>query len=178
MAKIPFSKLKCKLDNEVKIIEFAGENIEVKQYLPVQDKLRLISRVIVKSHEEDANYVNPMKVKVFTELEIVFDYTNISFTEKQREDIPKLYDALLSSGALSLILAAIPDSELADLNKGVNESIVEIYRYQNSAVGILDRITNSYDETKFDIKSLQEALGQLEGSSLLAEIRPLLGLDD
>ena len=40
MAKIAFSKLEIKkVNNEVKNIQFNDIEIEVKQYLPIQDKL-------------------------------------------------------------------------------------------------------------------------------------------
>jgi hypothetical protein len=52
MAKINFSKLKCKINDSIKQIEFAGEVIEVKQYLPVQEKLKLVSEVIMSSHDD------------------------------------------------------------------------------------------------------------------------------
>ena len=46
MAKVAFSKLGLKVNQDIKTIEFNGQNIEVKQYLPIQDKLRLISNII------------------------------------------------------------------------------------------------------------------------------------
>jgi hypothetical protein len=40
MAKLPFSKLNLKkVKDEVKIIKFNDMDIEVKQYLPINDKL-------------------------------------------------------------------------------------------------------------------------------------------
>ena len=44
MAKLAFSKLSLKVNNDVKTINFNEQTIEVKQYLPVNDKLELISR--------------------------------------------------------------------------------------------------------------------------------------
>ena len=46
MAKISFTKLKLTKKNEVQTLKYNDEIIEVKQYLPIQDKLALISRVI------------------------------------------------------------------------------------------------------------------------------------
>ena len=55
MAKVAYTKLKCTV-NENKVPVQIGENtIAVKQYLPINEKLELIGRVINQSHEEDHN---------------------------------------------------------------------------------------------------------------------------
>ena len=46
MAKVAFSKLGVKTNQEVKTITWNDQTIEVKQYLPVNNKLELASRVI------------------------------------------------------------------------------------------------------------------------------------
>ena len=43
---------------------------------------------------DNNNFANPVKLNVFLRLEIIFNYTNISFTDKQKEDLVKLYDIL------------------------------------------------------------------------------------
>ena len=43
MAKISFSKLGLKVNNEIININFNDQVIEVKQYISVNDKLKLIS---------------------------------------------------------------------------------------------------------------------------------------
>ena len=44
-------------------------------------------------------------------LEILYSYTNINFTEKQKEDPAKLYDLVVSGGLIKLVLQAIPEEE-------------------------------------------------------------------
>ena len=158
MAKIPFTKLKCKINDSISHIEFNGETIEVKQYLPVQEKLKLIGDVVMQAHEQDENYSNPVKADVFTDLEIVFAYTNISFTDKQKEDLPKLYDTLKSSGLLKLIIDAIPGEEYCSIWAGIENSIEAIYKYQNSVLGILDNIKEDYSNLDLDITKLSSKL--------------------
>ena len=157
MAKVPFSKLKCKVNEEIKTISFNDETIEVKQYLPVQDKLSLIGRVIELAHDQDHNYSNPVKADVFRDLEMVFNYTNISFTDKQKEDIPKLYDQLVSSGLMDAIMKAIPEEERSDISIGVYDSIESVYKYQNSVLGVLDAIKADYGDMNINIDKMIEA---------------------
>ena len=165
MAKVPYSKLKCKTNEEIKTISFNDETIEVKQYLPVQDKLSLIGRVIELAHDQDHNYSNPVKADVFRDLEMVFNYTNISFTDKQKEDIPKLYDQLVSSGLMDAIMKAIPEEERSDISIGVYDSITSVYKYQNSILGILENIKADYS----DINSIMDKLKNDINSPELAQ---------
>ena len=80
MAKVPFTKLGLIKDNKIETIEINGQIIEIKQYLPIQEKLELVSRIINNS-SDDNNFQNPMKLDLFTCLEVIYAYTNISFTD-------------------------------------------------------------------------------------------------
>lgn len=177
MAKISFTKLKCKVETSIAHVEWEGETIEVKQYLPIQEKLALIGRVIMQAHEQDENYSNPVKVDVFRELEMIFAYTNISFTDKQKEDLPKLYDMIYCSGLLKAIKDAIPSDEISDIVFGIEDSIEAVYKYQNSVLGILDTVKNGYQETDIDVQKLQQTIQELSNSPLVKDIIPLLGLE-
>lgn len=172
MAKIAFSKLKIKTNTETKTIELEDNIvIEVKQYLPIQEKLELIGNVIMQAHEEDNNYSNPVKVSVYRDLAVVFAYTNLSFTDKQKEDLPKLYDMLKSSGLLTTIIMNIPEAEYFTICAGLEESIESIYKYQNSILGLLDTIKTDYSNMKLDINSLNEAITDPE---LLGFVKDML----
>ena len=157
MAKVPFTKLKCKTNEEIKTISFNDEIIEIKQYLPIQDKLALISRIVEFAHEQDYNYSNPIKADVLKDLEILFAYTNITFTDKQKEDTAKLYDQVYSSGLLSAVIDAIPIEEINDIGVGVYDSIESVYKYQNSVLGVLDTIKADYGDMNINIDKLIKA---------------------
>ena len=163
MAKVSFTKLKCKIDDSVKQVKLNDEiTIEVKQYLPVQEKLALIGRVITQAHEQDENYSNPVKVEVFRELEMVYTYTNISFTDKQKEEPAKLYDLLVCSGVLKAIKDAIPSDEKSNIVFGIEDSVEAVYKYQNSILGVLDTIKTDYKNMDLDINKLRENIADPE----------------
>ena len=98
MAKVAFTKLGLKKKDEVKTVDLNGITVEVKQYLPINDKLALISNVLNSSHDQSANFANPIQLEVIGTIEIIMAYTNLSFTEKQKEDYAKLYDLLEENG--------------------------------------------------------------------------------
>ena len=166
MAKVPFTKLKCKINEDSIPVQIGEETIAVKQYLPVQDKLILIGDVIMQAHEQDENYSNPVKAEVYRDLEVVFAYTNISFTDKQKEDLSKLYDLLASSGVLKSVIEAIPEDEYAKICMGVWQTIESIYKYQNSVLGVLDTIRSDYSDTQFDLEQFKNMLESTDLSTV------------
>lgn len=171
MAKVPFTKLKLKVEDSIKELKINDEVIiEVKQYLPIQDKLRLIGNVVNWAHEEDNNYSNPVKVEVIKNIELIVYYTNITFTEKQKENLPKLYDQFVSSGMMLNILNLIPSQEREQIEKGILDTIEAVYKYQNSALGILDTLKTDYSNLQMDIDSLKEDIQNPENLQFLKEL--------
>lgn len=174
MAKVPFTKLKCKINTSEIPVQIGEETIAVKQYLPIQEKLELIGNVIMQAHEQDENYSNQVKVSVYRDLEVIFAYTNISFTDKQKEDLPKLYDMLYSSGVIAEVLKNIPEDEYMEIVFGIRDSIEAIYKYQNSVLGVLDTIKTDYSDTEFDLSKMQEALSSSD-LSVIKDVISKLG---
>lgn len=178
MAKVPFTKLKCKINEDSIPVQIGEEVIAIKQYLPIQEKLGLIGRVTELAHEQDFNFSNPVKAGVYRDLEVVFAYSNISFTDKQKEDLPKLYDMLYSSGVLKMVIDAIPEDEYMEIVWGVKDSIEAVYQYQNSALGILDTIKTDYSNMDVNIGELKNKIQDPEFATLLKTIGPMIGLNN
>ena len=141
MAKTTYASLKLKTDTSVKEIEFNGSKIEVLQYLPVDDKYSLVNITLQKS--KDGSIYHPLKKDMYFHLNLVYLYTNLSFTDKQREDESKLYDTLQSSGLLSLILENIPEEEYETLYSFIEEYERDILNYQNTIAGIIANLIES-----------------------------------
>lgn len=174
MAKVSFTKLGLIKNQEVEIIDWNGQNIEVKQYLPVQDKLILITNVINNAHDEK-NYSNPVKADIFTALEILYFYTNINFTDKQKEDPAKLFDLVVSSGLFDAIKCKMDVAEYNQLINAINKSIKAIYDYQNSVLGILDTVKEDYGQMDLDANNIQNQLADPKNMELLKSILDKLG---
>lgn len=174
MAKVSFTKLGLTKNQEVKNVEWGEYMIEVKQYLPINEKLNLISNVINFAHDEN-NYSNPVKVDVYTALEIMYAYTNINFTDKQKEDVTKLYDLIVSSGLYAKVLEAIPSNEHCNLLNAIKKSIDAIYAYQNSVMGILDTINSDYSNLNLNASEIQKKLADPNNMELLRDILAKLG---
>lgn len=174
MAKVSFSKLGLKAKNDIKTIEFNGQTIEVKQYLPINDTLELISKVINQS-ADDNNFSNPVKLDIFTAIEVIDYYTNISFTEKQREDPAKLFDLIAENGLYDVILEMIPSSEIDFIRPAIDECSQAIYTYRNSVMGILDIVSKDYSNLDLDATNIQKKLADPNNMEFLKNVISKLG---
>ena len=174
MAKVSFTKLGLKKKDEVNTITINGEVIEVKQYLPVSEKLNIIENVLSFS-ADDNNFANPVKVEVFLNLEMIYAYTNISFTEKQKEDPSKLYDLLEQNGIIAAVAQAIPLTEYNLLLGWTQETIEAFYTYRNSVMGILEQVSADYSNLNLDATAIQQKLADPENLTFLKDVVTKLG---
>ena len=174
MAKVSFTKLGLKKNEEVGILHINEQDIEVKQYLPINEKLELISSVINSAADEN-NFSNPVKENVFLTLEILYHYTNINFTDKQKEDPVKLYDLVVSSGLVNKVTDLIPEEELDEVINGVAQSVKAIYTYKNSVLGILESINQDYSALNLDATEIQQKLADPDNMALLKQVLTKLG---
>lgn len=174
MAKLAFSKLGLKVNSDVKTITYGENIIEVRQYLPMNEVIDLVGKVLNQSYD-DNGYYNPLRVKVYLTLETVYAYTNLTFTEKMKENELKLYDILISSGLFAEIVKNIPEEEWKDLQNTVWHVISNIYEYKNSAMGVLDVITNDYNDLDLDATDIQQKLADPNNMALLRDVLAKLG---
>jgi len=174
MAKPTFSKLKLTANAEEKEFTWEDQVIKVKQYLSIEDKLQLISQVLNSAADENRFY-NKGKIDMYFKIYITYFYTNINFTDKQKEEVIKTYDALYSSGLWDCIKKAIPEEELNYVYDLVIDAIEQIYNYQNSIYGILDAISTDYEGLNLDIQELSKKLGDKEGVQFLDQVLTKMG---
>ena len=174
MAKLPFTKLSLKNDNQAINILHNEQNIEVKQYLPITTKMDMVTEIINNSIDEN-NFFNPIKLSLYTELGIIENYTNISFTDKQKEDIFKLYDLLKGNKIIEKVINVIPEAEYKNLIDTINKSIESIYNYKNSVMGILETVSTDYSNLDLNISKIREKLSDPNNMTFLKDVLTKLG---
>lgn len=174
MAKVSFAKLGLKVDNETTSIKFKNQDIEVKHYLPMQSKMEMIADIINQSADENRFY-NPMKLEVFTAIEIINNYTNLSLTDKQKENAANTFDLIVSSGLYADVLNVIGADEFYAINNSLEETVKSIYSYQNSIFGILDDMSRDYSSLSLDASEIQKKLADPNNLDLLKDILTKMG---
>ena len=80
---------------------------------------------------------------MFFHLHIVYLYTNLNFTDKQREDEAKIYDTLASTGLLTSILENIPESEYEILYDYLEELERVTLKYKTTIGGIIQDVVDT-----------------------------------
>lgn len=174
MAKIAFTKLGLSKNQEVDTFIWNDQTIEVKKYLPVNEKLELISRVVNQSGDENT-FLNPIKLSIYLTVEMIEAYTNINFTEKQKEDVCKLYDLMVGNGFVRQVMNCIPEAEYYELESGATQIAKEIYNYKNSAAGIIETITTDYHGLTYDSQEIRDNIQNPENLALVKDILTKLG---
>lgn len=133
--KVSYANMKLKTNTTVNTFQFCGQKIEVLNYLPAADKYDLLMITLQKSLE--GNIYNEFKLNLFFELNLVYMYTNISFTEKQREDEFKLYDTLKSNGFFELFYETMNEDEYNDLFEQITVLKTTMEKSRGSIAGII-----------------------------------------
>ena len=176
MAKVSFNKLDLEKNQEVITLIHRNEDvkIEVKRYLPIEEKLELISEIVSGAADEN-NFYNAPKGHVYFILGIVKYYTNITFTEKQLENPQKLYDLIVGNELDALILNAIPSKEIKFIETNIEKIAVGLYNYKNSVLGILETINQDYSNLQFNAAELQKNIADPNNLELLRSILAKLG---
>jgi len=105
----------------------------------------------------------------------MYQYTNINFTEKQKEDPAKLYDLLEENELIDTVIGLIPQSEYRTLYEGILEISKNIYAYQTSVLGILDIINKDYSDLKLDTDEIAKDFKDPENIALLKNVIDKLG---
>lgn len=175
MAKIAFSKLNKIKSIPAKTITIADAEVSVAQYLPLEEKLNLIQSVIEQSGNGEEGFYNIVKLRTYYTIEMLRAYTNISFTEKQLEDIPKLYDAIVMNRIWEQVCEAIPDEELEYTWGNTRKLAKEITEYNHSTLGILKSVSSAYNEDNLNLEKINEEVKELENSEIIKSLASKLG---
>lgn len=135
---ISYANMKLKPVTTTHKFEWNGNEIEVLDYLPIEDKYDLIMITLQKSLED--GYYNPIKTDEFFHLHLIYMYTNINFTEKQKEDEHKLYDSLKSNGLIDAFIEQMNEFDYSELFNMLDDTKRELTEYKRSVSGIIQNI--------------------------------------
>ena len=138
MASVSFTNLKLTVDKSVNTFDFNGAKIEVLKYLPIEDKKDLVQIAMQKSFED--GLYNNMLLDVYFHLNIVYLYSNLNITDRQKEDEFKLFDKLESSGLMDMILGNMDTDEYQYLYDSLERAVDNYMKYKNSAAAVVQSV--------------------------------------
>lgn len=176
MAKVSFNKLNKIKSLPVVEISIDDQKVLVEQYLPLEEKVNLITSVIEQSGNGEEGFFNIVKLEAYYIIEMIRAYTNISFTEKQLEDTTKLYDAIRLNDIWAAVADAIPGAEREYIWSNIMALAREITTYNNSVLGVLKAISSDRDGLNFDVQEIMNNLNDPEALKLLKGMVDMTGL--
>lgn len=151
------------------------KEILIKTWLPTHELLQLISRIVNRSVDEH-DYCNPCRVKIVSEVEMVLTCSNLEVPNYEDADICEIYDYLYANKIIDAVADVTRATGLWDIvMDSVNEVVDSVYKYSNSARGIIRGITQDLEDVQFDAEAIQEKLGNPENLALLKDILTKLG---
>ena len=124
---------------------------------------------------DNTGILNPVKLEIYSILEIISTYTNISITDKMFENAPKTYDSLMINGVIDKIIESIPEDEYNAIFDAIEECAESIITYVNSFAGMIKTVTDNYDAEKINVESLTEDLNALGKESLIKDVLEKIG---
>ena len=148
MSDIEFKSLNLKRNDSIRVIKINDNEIEIKQYLPIEDKIDLV-QIALQQAETDFGY-NAMLVDVYFYLYIVYFYSNIHFTDEEKEQPLELFDILSSNGIISAVAAAIPSEEFEDIKDYIDTQFEMNTQFKSSLLYLFNiAIDKIKDATKY-----------------------------
>ena len=156
-----FSELELKINDKVRTLKFKNKDIKVKQYLPIQDKLNLVQIALQQSLDE--GIYNDGLLTAYFHTYVVMFYTDLEFTEKEKQDVLTLFNLMDSENLIGSVIELIPQSEFGDLLEMLNNQQKNNMIFKQSAAYIIGQfidalpsqmekvgeIVNNFDPSKY-----------------------------
>lgn len=144
MSSINFDDLQLQVNQDSKIIKIVDKEIAVKNYLSIDDKVTLVQLVLQQATDNDI--YNSLLLEAYFNLYLVFFYTNLEFTDEQKENALDTYDLLESNGVIDLVINAIDKEEYEDLYNALLEQRDLNIKYQTSVTYSVSHLINSFND--------------------------------
>ena len=162
-----YTKMKFNKPEEVQIT-YNDEVITIKTYLPVQLQAEMIATILNTSFNDSEMYYNPIQIEVSTMIEILTHCTDIKFTKKQLEKPTLIYDDFILSDLYNQIIEQIKNYD--KFLDNINSVIESVYKYMNSANGILRGLVEDYSNLELDTEKLKNQIADLGNTGILKEV--------
>lgn len=134
MAKLSLNKLNLNKKQDIKIVSFEGNEIEVAQYLDIASKSGLINAAVRGSVID--GIVDEILLDAYLHLFIVERYTNISFTQKQKENLLETFDLLDSNKFFNVIIEGMAENEYEYIFTMAKRLMNSLNEYNKNVVSI------------------------------------------
>lgn len=161
MAILNYKDLGITKSNVFKTFKWNDKDIEIIDYLPIEQKYDIVMISLQKAFED--GIYNPIKLDMYFHLNLVYIYTNLIFSDEDRENESAIYDAMKSSGFLDEFLKNINPQDYKEMQEDI-ENIAQLkIAYSTTAAAVMrnfiedlpanaeamQQIVNNFDKDKY-----------------------------
>lgn len=171
MAKIKVGELRelGKQTEDIIEVSYGEVNLEIKRYLPILDKVGLISSIVEGCIDrENGLFIVRHEIKDMAyKIAIVEKYTNLTLP---KDDI-EAFDLINKSGIINTVMDTIPESELQILSKLLQDRINEERERYNQGNNIENIIKDGVNSIMFTI---EDFIGGSSAKDLIKDVKGAL----
>ena len=160
-----FDELNLKRANKEVILNINNQKINVKQYLPIGDKINLV-QIALQQSLEDGIYNEGLLTAYFNTYIVMF-YTDLEFTDEQKQNILEIYDILESNDIISKVNNAIPKVEFDDLVDLLSSQQRNNMEFKQSAAYLIGQFINALPE---QMEQVAEIVNNFDSSKYQAVV--------
>ena len=126
-----YSDLGLKRDTQVSTMKWGNKEIKIKKYLPIEAKYDIVMITLQQSMED--GFYNPIKLDMHYHLNLLYMYSDLNFTDEEKENSDKIYDEIKSTGFLDEFLKYVNENEYVEMEEDI-ELIAELMRQEQASV--------------------------------------------
>lgn len=152
-----------------------GVEIQLKLALTTDEMTHIINDILSCVIEDDKNYHNPIKFDFYCKYFYLKYATNIDFEDITDDEILVFMDNMRFTRIFRTIIISDEFNLYGAIKDYALKSIDEVYKARNSALGILEAISQDYSNLNFDTTQMVENLTNPEALKVLKETLTKLG---
>lgn len=130
--------------NKEKNIIINDKKVNIKQYLPINDKINLV-QIALQQSLEDGVYNEGLLTAYFYTYIVMF-YSDIEFSDEQKQDIPSVYDVIETNDIITKVCDAIPKVEFDDLLDLLQDQKKNNTEFKQSTAYLIGQFINALPE--------------------------------
>ena len=123
MAILNYKDLNLSIKKINRKFKWGDKEIEVLGYLPIESKYDIVMITLQKSFED--GIYNQIKLDMYYHLNLVYAYTNLTFSDEERTDEAKLYDEMMDSGFMIEFLKNLDVKAYTEMQEDI-DNIAEL----------------------------------------------------
>jgi len=122
----------------------SGVDLDVRMYLPIDDKANLITWAINLALDDKTGCISPIRFEVCFAIAVVKWYADIELDDDT--PLSTIYDIFELNDVINQVMGAIPVPEIDFLRDLAKDTAEDIVRYNNSFAGMITGIGDNAGE--------------------------------